>query len=161
MSTYFLTIDSPIGILKLTSDETQLNAISFDSEPLTAAPLLPDILFLVKKQLQEYFAGTRQSFDLPLDPQGTVFQKLVWKLLAQVPYGSTRSYIEIARLLGSENASRAVGMANGRNPIPLIIPCHRIIGHSGKLTGYAGGLARKKWLLLHEQKFGTNDPLFF
>ena len=161
MSTYFLTIDSPIGILKLASDETHLNAISFDAEPLAAAPFLPDVLFLVKKQLQDYFAGTRQSFDLPLDPQGTVFQKLVWKQLTEVHYGFTKSYVEIARLLGSENASRAVGMANGRNPIPLIIPCHRIIGQNGKLTGYAGGLERKKWLLLHEQKFGANGQLFF
>jgi len=97
---------------------------------------------------------------LPLDPGGTAFQQTIWKQLSEVTYSSTKSYIEIARAVGSGSSSRAVGMANGRNPIPVIIPCHRIIGHDGKLTGYSGGLERKKWLLLHEQKNQENGKLF-
>ena len=160
MAIYFLTINSPVGILMLASDDTHLKSVSFDAEFVAEAPFLPDVLSLVRNQLQEYFDGSRQQFNLPLAPEGTHFQHLVWNRLTEVPYGSTMSYNEIARSLGSENASRAVGMANGRNPIPLIIPCHRIIGQNGKLTGYAGGLERKKWLLLHEQKFAFKNRLF-
>lgn len=153
-------MDSPIGILKLTSDEHHLKSISFDAEIMEDTPELPEILKNAQKQLEEYFLGNRRQFDLPLDPDGTAFQHKTWKQLSEVTYGSTKSYIEIARAMDSESSSRAVGMANGRNPIPVIIPCHRIIGHDGKLTGYAGGLERKKWLLLHEQQNPGRDQLF-
>jgi methylated-DNA-[protein]-cysteine S-methyltransferase len=160
MATYFKTMDTPIGVLKLTSDVSFLKSVSFDAEIQEDASELPNVLIMAQKQLEEYFSGKRRQFDLPLDPEGTGFQHKVWKQLSEVPYGTTRSYVEIARILGSENSSRAVGMANGRNPIPVIIPCHRIIGHNGKMTGYAGGLERKKWLLLHEQQNSENGQLF-
>lgn len=153
-------MDSPIGPLKLTSDEHYLKSISFEAEISGESTEFPEVLDQVQKQLEEYFSGTRRQFDLPLDPDGTSFQQKVWKQLSEVPYGSTMSYIEIARILNAESSSRAVGMANGRNPIPILIPCHRIIGHNGKLTGYAGGLERKKWLLLHEQQNSENGQLF-
>ena len=154
MSTYFKTINSPIGILKLGSDEWQLKSIAFDAEFVEDVTDLPEIMGVAEKQLAEYFSGKRHGFDLPVGPEGTEFQKRVWEKVAAVSFGQTKSYIEIARELKSENFSRAVGMANGKNPLPIIIPCHRIIGQNGKLTGYAGGLERKKWLLLHELQSG-------
>ena len=160
MPTYSKTIETPIGVLKLTSDEKSLKSISFDAEIMENGPELPEVLHNTQKQLEEYFFGNRRQFDLPLDPDGTAFQHKIWKQLSEVPYGSTKSYIEIARAMGSESSSRAVGMANGRNPIPVIIPCHRIIGHDGRLTGYAGGVDRKRWLLLHEQQNSDNGQLF-
>lgn len=160
MATYFKTINSPIGVLKLSSDEGHLKSISFDAEFMNEEVYMPDILMTAEKQLEEYFSGSRQLFDLPIDPEGTEFQRRVWKQVAGVSYGSTKSYIEIAREVNSQDSSRAVGMANGKNPLPIIIPCHRIIGHNGKLTGYAGGLERKKWLLLHEQHYALNNRLF-
>jgi len=153
-------MDSPIGILKLSSDQTCLKSISFDAEPVAEEGYIPDILILAQKQLEDYFSGSLLVFDLPVDPDGTEFQRRVWEMVAKVGFGTTKSYGEIAREVGSPDASRAVGMANGRNPIPLIIPCHRIIGHSGKLTGYAGGLEHKKWLLVHEQHFTAKGLLF-
>ena len=153
-------MDSPIGVLMLGSDEWQLKSISFDAEDTGDESYLPDILIAAEKQLEEYFSGSRKVFDLPIDPEGTEFQKSVWEKVAGVSFGTTKSYVEIAREVKSENSSRAVGMANGKNPIPIIIPCHRIIGHNGKLTGYAGGLERKKWLLLHEQHYALNNRLF-
>ena len=157
MPTYYKTIDSPIGFLILCSDEKSLLSISFDGELLDEGSEFPDILNDAQQQLNEYFSGKRHNFDLPLHPQGTDFQHKVWEQVAQVKYGATRSYVEIARDLGSENFSRAVGMANGRNPLPIVIPCHRIIGNNGKLTGYAGGLDRKKWLLIHELNHAENS----
>lgn len=106
-----------------------------------------------KKQLHQFFLGMRKSFVLNLDWEGTPFQKRVWALLLQIPYGKTTSYSEIARALGDENAVRAVGTANGKNKIPIIIPCHRVIGANGSLTGYAGGIWRKSWLLDHEMEY--------
>ena len=157
---YSITMTTPVGILLLSSDEKYLKSISFDAEVLEDAPWLPEVLTQTRKQLEEYFFGARKQFEIPLLAEGTDFQQLVWRKLEDVPFGSTKSYADIARELGSENASRAVGMANGRNPIPIIIPCHRIIGHNGKLTGYAGGLERKKWLLVHEQRNSTSGRLF-
>lgn len=160
MAIYFKTMDSPIGVLKLSSDELYLKSISFDAEFIESELNIPEILIIAQKQLGEYFSGNRKEFDLPIDPEGTEFQHRVWERVAAVGYGSTKSYAEIAREVKSENSSRAVGMANGRNPLPIIIPCHRITGHNGKLTGYAGGLERKKWLLLHEQQYAVNNRLF-
>jgi len=153
-------MDSPIGVLMLGSDERQLKSISFDAEYFENESNIPDVLIAAQKQLEEYFSGSRQIFDLPIDPDGTEFQRRVWKQVAAVSYGSTKSYVEIACEVKSPDSSRAVGMANGKNPLPIIIPCHRIIGHNGKLTGYAGGLERKKWLLLHEQQYALINRLF-
>jgi methylated-DNA-[protein]-cysteine S-methyltransferase len=102
------------------------------------------------RQLSEYFAGTRRTFHLPLRLQGTEFQQRVWRELTEIPYGETWSYGQLARRIGNPNASRAVGLANGRNPISILVPCHRVIGADGSLTGYGGGLERKQWLLAHE-----------
>jgi methylated-DNA-[protein]-cysteine S-methyltransferase len=109
-----------------------------------------DILAQTRTQLEEYFDGRRRVFEVPLAPNGTDFQRSVWTALMQIPFGTTISYGELARRLGKEAAIRAVGAANGRNPIPVIVPCHRVIGSDGSLTGFGGGLPRKKWLLQHE-----------
>lgn len=150
MESFYKTIKSPIGLLKLCSDEQSLLSLTFQGEVTKPDAGFPEILTEAQKQLEEYFSGVRQDFELRLNPKGTDFQRSVWDQVVKVKYGTTMSYVEIARILGSDNFSRAVGMANGRNPLPIIIPCHRIIGNNGKLTGYAGGLDRKKWLLLHE-----------
>ncbi len=109
-----------------------------------------EVLDKTEKQLKEYFAGSRTTFDLPLEPSGTDFQLSVWELLRKIPYGVTTSYGELARRLGEPKASRAVGAANGANPIPIIVPCHRVVGSKGELTGFGGGIERKRWLLEHE-----------
>jgi methylated-DNA-[protein]-cysteine S-methyltransferase len=155
-----MSIDSPIGRIALISDESHLKALTFSSDQVEESENLPEILLKTAHQLEEYFAGTRFVFDLDLDPDGTGFQKSVWQRLLQVPYGATKSYREIAIELGSILNTRAVGTANGKNPIPIIVPCHRIIGHDGKMVGYAGGIERKKWLLLHEAEHTKKDLLF-
>lgn len=147
-------IDSPIGELRLVERHAALTAIEFSPFPATDgrprgersddAPVLRQ----AASQLGEYFAGERRTFDLPLAPQGTEFQQRVWAELQRIGWGETASYGEVARRLGMTNAaSRAVGLANGRNPIPVVIPCHRVIGADGSLTGYAGGVERKQTLL--------------
>ncbi len=151
---FSLFYSSPLGWLKLNSDEFSLKSIRFVDAVEDSGPLpVPGILDKALVQLCEYFDGKRFSFNLELDPEGTCFQKQVWELVQSVEFGKTKSYGNLAIELGSAKLSRAVGMANGKNPLPLIIPCHRIIGENGKLTGYSGGLERKKWLLLHEQKW--------
>lgn len=160
MAAFFITMNSPIGVLKLVSDELSLKMIEFDADYMEVKTHIPEILFLGKKQLEDYFLGNRQLFDLPIAPDGTDFQHRVWNNVVDVKYGFTKSYLEIARASGSEKSSRAVGMANARNPLPIVIPCHRIIGNNGKLTGYAGGLERKKWLLFHEQQNSGKNLLF-
>lgn len=112
-------------------------------------------------QLAAYFAGERRDFDLPLAPQGTPFQQRVWDALLAIPYGAVRSYGDVARAIGRPAASRAVGAANGRNPIAIIVPCHRVIGASGQLTGYGGGLPTKRWLLEHEQRHASGQQRMF
>ena len=152
---------SPVGELILTASETALTAVYFptsrhgpppDVPPLRDAKRGPggEVLARTRDQLSEYFAGTRTSFDLPLDPRGTPFELSVWKELRAIPYGVTRSYSDIARRLGDPRSTRAVGAANGKNPIPIIVPCHRVIGAHGELTGFGGGIDRKRWLLEHE-----------
>ncbi|WP_163321862.1 methylated-DNA--[protein]-cysteine S-methyltransferase [Draconibacterium mangrovi] len=143
-------MNSPVGWLKLQSTETALAAVSFDSEKAENSADQPNILENAESQLREYFAGERKNFNLQLAPEGTDFQQKIWELVQNVDFGATASYLDIAKLSGSEKNTRAVGLANGKNPIPIIIPCHRIVGSSGKLTGYAGGLERKRWLLNHE-----------
>ncbi len=112
-------------------------------------------------QLDQYFKGTRKDFSLKLALEGTEFQQQVWRELSNIPYGQTASYLDIARAIGNEQAVRAVGAANGQNPISIIIPCHRVIGSDGKLTGYGGGLWRKEWLLTHERNFSVGRQLTF
>lgn len=142
------TIDSPLGPLQLVSDGGELWAIHFPDQH-NGAPDTPDdpVLQGARHQLQQYFAGSRRQFELPLAPRGTAFQRQVWQALQHIPYGELRSYRDIALALGRPTASRAVGAANGRNPLPIVVPCHRVIGSNGQLTGYAGGLDLKHFLL--------------
>lgn len=157
MSYTFTTMASPVGELKLVANGSRLAAILWENDkpnrvrlgPMTEAADNP-ILLRAVEQLQEYFAGTRNQFDLELDFAGTQFQKKVWQALLTIPFGETRSYSEIAQQIGNPSAVRAVGAANGKNPISIVAPCHRVIGASGKLTGFAGGLEAKERLLTLE-----------
>ena len=153
----YAQIDSPIGRLVLASEGEFLTGLYMDvaDRPIKGmdtwvenrkAGALPSAI----RQLGEYFSGTRREFDLPLRLHGTEFQQRVWTVLKEIPYGRTCSYGMLAKRLGNPNASRAVGLANGRNPISILVPCHRVIGADGSLTGYGGGLERKRWLLAHE-----------
>jgi methylated-DNA-[protein]-cysteine S-methyltransferase len=147
---------SPIGTLLLTGTQEGLTGIYMETGAATAAAVQSAVrdtarFAEVKRQLKEYFDGTRRTFDLALLPEGTAFQKMVWEALRDIPYGTTISYQELANRIGAEKAVRAVGAANGANPIPIIIPCHRVIGSDGSLTGYGGGIERKQWLLDHER----------
>ena len=158
MQLVYMYMDSPVGALKLVAHDQALVAVMWDNEDhkrVRLAELIEDrqhpMLLRVKKQLEEYFAGQRQQFDLPLDFQGTDFQQQVWQALLTIPYGEKRSYKDIAVQIGNEKAVRAVGAANGRNPISIIAPCHRVIGSSGALVGFAGGLDKKQILLSLEQ----------
>jgi methylated-DNA-[protein]-cysteine S-methyltransferase len=146
-----LTYQSPLGNLILRSDGTAIEEVLF-AESENQEQKSCDILEKCKAQLMNYFAGTTESFDLELQPKGTPFQQKVWKELLQIPYGETITYFELSKRLGDTKAIRAVGTANGRNPIAIIIPCHRVIGAGNKLTGYAGGIWRKKSLLELEMK---------
>lgn len=143
--------ESPIGIIKLSANEQALLSLYFVDQKSGDEDVKQPVLLKTKQQLEEYFAGKRKTFDLPLQPVGTFFQRRVWSALQKVPFGKTASYGEIAKESGNPKAMRAVGLANGRNPISIIIPCHRIIGADGKLVGYGGGLWRKEWLLQHER----------
>jgi methylated-DNA-[protein]-cysteine S-methyltransferase len=152
-TTYWTMIDSPLGPLLLTADERGISGVIMDADideqiELSAGWVEDPTRFEeARRQLAEYFAGQRTEFDLPLCPTGTAFQREVWAALQTIPYGQVRSYGEIAAQIGRPGASRAVGLANGRNPIAVIVPCHRVIGASGALTGYGGGLRRKRLLL--------------
>ena len=143
--------DSPIGLLEIGGNEQYIKSVFFSDSDIRQIDHPPELLANCVQQLKEYFKKQRKEFDLPLKPVGTDFQKAVWDALLDIPYGETESYFEIAKKLGNPNAVRAVGGANGRNPISIIVPCHRVIGSSGNLVGYGGGLWRKKWLLQHEQ----------
>lgn len=151
---------SPVGELLLVGDGAALAGVSFASNkrgrPRGAVPASwtrdDEALSEARRQLDEYFAGERIDFDLALRPEGSAFQQRVWSLLREIPFGETTSYGQIARRAGQPNAARAVGLANGSNPIPVIVPCHRVIGADGSLTGFGGGLDRKRWLLAHEQR---------
>ncbi len=145
---------SPVGALRLRAEPDALVGVEFLG-PAAAAPASPDlshpVLAEARRQLGEYFAGERTAFELPLRARGTPFQERVWAALARIPYGETRSYREIATEIGRPESVRAVGAANGRNPLAIVVPCHRVIGADGSLTGYGGGLPRKTWLLGHER----------
>jgi methylated-DNA-[protein]-cysteine S-methyltransferase len=153
---------SPIGTFTLEAEAGQLIALMFDDTSSEASLPTPEdelVLDETKRQLDAYFAKQTMAFSLPLAPRGTAFQRKVWEALCAIPSGETRSYGAIATSLGTPNASRAVGGANHVNPIAIIIPCHRVIGSSGKLVGYAGGLDRKEWLLAHERGLASQLAL--
>lgn len=153
----YVHLESPVGTLLLTADDAGLREILF---PVLGRPASPEngwtedarLLAEAVTQLRAYFSGELENFTVPLSPEGTPFQQTVWKELLKIPYGETISYGELARRIGNPNASRAVGLANGSNPIPIIIPCHRVIGSNGKLTGYGGGLPIKEKLLALERR---------
>lgn len=146
--------ETPIGKIGIAEEDGALTQLTFRTEPPAGAVLEETPLIAqCRQQLEEYFAGKRKSFDLPLCPKGTEFQKKVWTSLCEIPYGETRTYGEIAAAVGNPKAARAVGMANNRNPISVLVPCHRVIGSGGKLVGYGGGLDKKKFLLDLEQKY--------
>ena len=159
MTLHSAPFDSPVGTLTLVADDAGLTAILWPDdapgrvrlEDMRDDPSNP-VLSVTATQLAEYFADTRTAFDLPLAPRGSDFQRAVWRALDAIPFGETRSYADIARAIGRPGAARAVGAANGRNPISIVTPCHRVVGASGALTGFAGGLATKEWLLAWERR---------
>ncbi|GHH40281.1 methylated-DNA--[protein]-cysteine S-methyltransferase [Lentzea cavernae] len=166
MSVQHTVADSPVGPLTLVGDGEALSGLYFDGHLRT--PRLSDLgprtstgFDEVRRQLDEYFSGERRSFDLPLAPRGSAFERSVWALLTAIPYGETRTYGQLAAELGDPRAAQAVGNANGWNPISIIVPCHRVVGSRGGLTGYAGGLTRKRYLLeLEEPPPGEVGRLF-
>lgn len=143
-------ITTPLGIAKIEGDTAGITSIVVLNEDVPVDTVIPESLEEVVYQLTEYFEGKRNSFNLVLNPKGTDFQKKVWNLLEQIPYGKTMSYLDLSKQYGDPKAIRAVASANGKNPLWIVVPCHRVIGSNGSLTGYAGGLHRKKWLLEHE-----------
>ena len=151
-------IKTPLGIAAITGDENGIASISVLDEGSVSADI-PIVLQDAVSQLNDYFERKRTNFDFKLNPKGTEFQQKVWKALLEVPYGKTRTYLEQSKILGDVKAIRAVASANGKNPLWIVVPCHRIIGTDGSLTGYAGGLWRKKWLLEHENPT-TQQSLF-
>lgn len=156
MTVYSKTIPSPVGALTLTASDKGLQRLEFkggrhnDDHP---------VLKKAVRQLEEYFAGKRRAFDVPLDPQGTPFQLKAWRELSKIPYGATISYGEQAKRIGDVRKARPIGQANGKNPISIIVPCHRVIGASGKLTGYGGGLRHKQFLLDLERRHSVAEKL--
>jgi methylated-DNA-[protein]-cysteine S-methyltransferase len=159
MTLSYKEINSPVGKLKIVASAKHLVAVEWEGEPGNRKRDNPakldsrhPILCETERQLSEYFAGIRTQFDLPLEARGSEFEKKVWRALEKIPYGKTRSYLDLARAIGSPKACRAVGAANSRNPLPIVVPCHRVIGANGKLTGFAGGLDRKATLLAHEAR---------
>jgi methylated-DNA-[protein]-cysteine S-methyltransferase len=156
---FWTVVDSPIDPLLLVGDETGLRSLWMaPHRPPDGAVRDDDALAPAATQLAEYFAGERTRFELALAPHGTPFQQKVWLALRDIPYGRTTTYGAIAADLGQPTASRAVGLANGRNPLAVIVPCHRVIGASGALTGFGGSLPRKRWLLEHERRVGGTEP---
>ncbi|KAB7528761.1 methylated-DNA--[protein]-cysteine S-methyltransferase [Flagellimonas olearia] len=142
-------LQTPIGYAEFQGDENGLASVSVFDE-IKPIGIIPEVLEDAVYQFKEYFEGSRKGFDLKLNPSGTDFQKKVWDALLEIPFGKTISYLELSKRLGDVKAIRAVASANGKNPLWIVVPCHRVIGTNGDLTGYAGGLHRKKWLLEHE-----------
>ncbi len=149
---FYSYFESPIGFVEIIADKNYLRAVKFIDELPEEKKKGNKITISARKQLKEYFNGKRKTFELPFEFKGTEFQNEVWKALTKIPFGSVVTYQDIAKLTGNEKAVRAVGSANGKNPIPIIVPCHRVIAKNGKLSGYAGGVERKEWLIEHEAK---------
>lgn len=143
-------LKTPLGTARISGDEEGIWAIQILDEQIPTSTEIPNFLQSAAQQLDDYFKGELQEFSLKLNPKGTNFQQKVWKALSEIPFGKTCSYLELSRKLGDEKAVRAVASANGKNPLWVVIPCHRVIGSDRSLTGYAGGLHRKQWLLNHE-----------
>src|SRR5262245_46345830 len=164
MTLFYKEMKSPVGKLKLVASSRALVAVLWEKErpnrvkldEMTLDPQHP-ILIEAERQLSEYFSRQRTEFDLPLHPEGTEFQKKVWRALREIPFGKTKSYVDLARTIGSPHASRAVGAANGKNPLSIVVPCHRVVGADGRLTGFAGGLETKAALLALEAVPCTDD----
>ena len=147
-----MIVQTPLGGMELVSDGTALVRACFVEQTDTRTSETDEIEQLAAQQLREYFDGQRTEFTVPLKPSGTPFQRMVWEQLEHIPYGQTISYGEVAAAIGKPQAARAVGMACGRNPIWIFLPCHRVVGRNGELTGYAGGLMRKRWLIDWERQ---------
>ena len=143
-------LKTPLGTARISGDVEGVSAIQLLDEKIPTSTEIPDFLQSAFQQLNDYFNGELEEFSLKLNPQGTAFQQKVWKALNEIPFGKTCSYLDLSRKLGDEKAIRAVASANGKNPLWVVVPCHRVIGSNGSLTGYAGGLQRKQWLLNHE-----------
>jgi methylated-DNA-[protein]-cysteine S-methyltransferase len=152
MERYLTYYHSPRGIIRLVCSADGVKEVSFVSEAEEESKEKPEVLYTLEQQIGAYFDGKLQSFELSLDPDGTDFQKRVWNELIKIQYGKTISYDELAKRLGDPKVIRAAASANGKNPIGIIIPCHRVIGKNGNLVGYAGGLQNKRWLLDHENR---------
>ena len=146
-------IKTPLGFTKIEGDQDGISAITVLNSEEKITDIIPEELEDCAIQLQEYFEGSRTQFDLKLNPSGTDFQKRVWDKLLEIPYGKTITYLDLSKQLGDVKAIRAVANANGKNPLWIVVPCHRVIGSDGSMTGYAGGIHRKKWLLEHESPF--------
>ena len=146
-------IKLPLGFTKIVGNEDGISSVIVLNSEEKVTDIIPDVLEDCVIQLHEYFQGIRKQFDLNLNPEGTDFQKKVWNELLKIPHGKTTSYLELSKQLGDVKAIRAVANANGKNPLWIIIPCHRVVGTDGSLTGYAGGLHRKQWLLEHENPY--------
>jgi len=150
---YEAVIDTPLGVARIVGSRKGIAEIRVSEDP-SLVRTIPDELRFVCGQLKEYFEGSRKVFEVPLQPDGTPFQQKVWAALLEIPYGKRMSYLDLAKKLGDPRAVRAVAGANAKNPVWILIPCHRVVGTDGSLTGYAGGLHRKKWLLNHESPSG-------
>ena len=146
-------IETPLGHAKIVGNENGITSVSIVDNHVELSDTIPESLLDCVIQLKEYFNESRRTFDLKLNPEGTTFQKKVWNQLETIPFGKTISYLQLSKQLGDIKAIRAVANANGKNPLWILIPCHRVIGSDGSLTGYAGGLYRKQWLLNHESDY--------
>lgn len=153
-------IESPVGLLKIAASDRSITGIWLNARGRVSTGRATGVLAELEAQLAAYFRGTLKTFDLALEPSGTAFQREVWSTLQTIPYGATCSYRDVARKIGRPEAVRAVGAANGQNPIPIVIPCHRVIGANGSLTGFGGGIEMKRWLLAHENGQRGMEGLF-
>ncbi|MDB9960812.1 methylated-DNA--[protein]-cysteine S-methyltransferase [Oceanihabitans sp.] len=153
-------INSPLGVTKIVGDDRGIASVTVLNSEEKITDIIPQELEDCVDQLKEYFQGERQQFNFQINPKGTEFQKRVWQKLLSIPFGKTTSYLELSKQLGDVKAIRAVANANGKNPLWIVVPCHRVIGSDGSLTGYAGGLQRKQWLLEHESPYKQLNFLF-
>lgn len=149
----YCCIDTPLGHAKIVGNDDGISSVSIHDYSSELSTEIPETLLDCVTQLKGYFNSKRKTFDLKLNPEGTAFQKKVWEALEHIPYGKSLSYLQLSKKLGNPKAIRAVANANGKNPLWIIVPCHRVIGSDGSLTGYAGGLHRKQWLLNHESEY--------